>query len=186
MRTGTSEINRHAILKDIQAGMSDSELMDRYKISYPTLQSVAKELLRLRPDNPKKIPDAEHADAALQDSTIWHIRGGPRHYTPFWISVYDEARREVGNIGDLSETGLSVEGAEARVNEIRTFLVLAEAFEGIDSFEFEAVCRWVKSEGTDGVNAAGFEITRISEDDLVELRKIIAMALKWENGEPNP
>ncbi len=181
MPTGAAKINHYAILKDIQAGMSDAELMERYGISYSTLQVVAKELLRRRPAEPKNQPNAESANAVLQDSVIWHIRRGPRHYTPFWISVYDEARREIGNIGDLSETGLSVEGTEAKVNEIRTFLVLADEFEGIDSFEFEAVCRWVKNEDHGGHSDAGFEITRISEKDLAELRKVIAMALTWDN-----
>lgn len=181
MRIGTTQIDPYAILKDIQVGMTDSELMDKYGISYPALQSVAKELLRMRPPDPKKKSDPESAQAALEDTTIWHIRRETRFYTPFWISVYDETRREIGHIGDLSETGLSVEGTEARINEIRTFLVLADEFDGIDAFEFEAVCRWVRNEDNTGECIAGFEITRISEEDLVEFRKVIAMALSGRN-----
>ena len=181
MRTDTKEIDPKVVLKDIKTGMCDSDLKEKHGLSTIMLRNVAKELLRQRPTVSEDQPDKSSRKADPEDSVIWHIRGTQRHYTPFWVSVYDEARREIGHIGDLSEEGLSIEGVEAKVNEIRTFLVLAEEFQGIEPIEFEAACRWVKKEDNNGDCVAGFEITRISEEDMVEYRKLIDLAALGQN-----
>lgn len=185
MRAGTKEINPREILKDIRVGLSDSELMEKHGLSLPMLQEVAKELLRLRREAPQKTPNPPNPIAESVDSGVWHIRQAPRHYAPFWVSVYDESRREVGQIGDLSEQGISVEGVKAHVNEIRTFLVLADEFEGVNPIEFVAVCRWVKTEQDNGVDIAGFEIMEISEEDLVEFQKVVHMASRGLTSGPH-
>jgi len=56
---------------------------------------------------------------------------------------------------------------------LKRLVVLGDDYGAVEPFEFEAQCRWVKGEGRDCV--AGFEILKISEEGLQELRKLMRM-----------
>ena len=58
--------------------------------------------------------------------------------------------------------------------EVRTLHIRADVFSGLLPFVVEAECRWVKERGTENTYlVAGFEITRISDVHLKELRKLV-------------
>jgi hypothetical protein len=76
-------------------------------------------------------------------------------------------------VTDVTEKGVGVRGIDAEVGETRTFVISADEFTLVGPFAFEATCRWVNRDGAEGDFLAGFEITKISEDGLRELRNLI-------------
>jgi hypothetical protein len=84
------------------------------------------------------------------------------------------------HVKELSEKGLRIGNLSANVGERKNFLIQASEYADVQPFSFEAECRWAKN-GTNGERpAAGFEITRISDDDLRQLREFIQTATIWE------
>ena len=61
----------------------------------------------------------------------------------------------------------------ARIGETKTFVIPAGDFTESDPVVFEAECRWAKEEKETGEWLAGLEITRISENCLDDLRRLI-------------
>jgi hypothetical protein len=100
-------------------------------------------------------------------------RSGPRHYPFTNLSVYDESNpHAVGIVLDITRKGLRVRGIEARVGEIKRLIVTAKRLFKLAPITMEVVCRW--SEGdTQDCSDNGFEITRLSKADALELRELI-------------
>ncbi|MCL4553002.1 MAG: hypothetical protein M1305_05560, partial [Candidatus Marsarchaeota archaeon] len=55
----------------------------------------------------------------------------------------------------------------------KTLVISVEDFIEADSILFEAQCRWAEKERDTGEWLAGFEITKISEKCLNDLRRLI-------------
>ncbi|MBI5570720.1 MAG: PilZ domain-containing protein [Desulfomonile tiedjei] len=159
------------VLADIRGGMSRSELMKKYDLSAEMLKRVGKKLLEARgsrsvDDDPETIIE-EPADFITTSEFV-------RHEVDLEIPVYDAARPEVqGTVRDISEEGVSIAGLEANVGDAKTLVILADEFGQFAAFEFEGYCRWCFTDPDEGTSLTGFAITRISDEDLGELRKLV-------------
>jgi hypothetical protein len=56
-----------------------------------------------------------------------------------------------------------------------TLVVLSDELGEFSSFEFEGYCRWSFVDPEDGTYLSGFAINEISENDLLELRKLVRL-----------
>ena len=100
----------------------------------------------------------------------------PREKIELTIPVCDSTDpNKVGELTDLSLAGIGVRGLETRKGESRNLLIMPSDFFPVDSFAFDAVCRWVKRRKTAGIVDAGFEITNISEDGKKQLKEVIRL-----------
>jgi hypothetical protein len=81
----------------------------------------------------------------------------------------------MGRIRDLSEVGVGVRGLEAQVGELKSLLVVPDEFLEVGPFSFEAKCRWSKMGGQGKFCSAGFEITDIEEDSLIQLQELLQL-----------
>ena len=119
-------------IKDVRAGVSDSELMQKYDLSETDLQRLAKKILAAR-----------STSAKVSDLDFWP-RGRATSHDPRrefqrlqvlgWMPIYDEVDREAGVIVDITEKGLGIAGIDVRVGEIRILYIRAEGLDNVEPF----------------------------------------------------
>jgi hypothetical protein len=162
------------ILRDLRAGMSDSELMTKYFLSSRGLQSILEKLLEANVLTKEQLLSFRRGIGGDDTVDVEPARLFPRDLVEFPVPVYDSRNRHIkGTITDITEKGVGVRGIEVEVGETRMFVIPAADFTLVDSFAFEAQCRWVKREDVEGNLLAGFQITGISPDGLMQLRNLI-------------
>jgi hypothetical protein len=166
-------VRAREILDDIVQGLSDAELMEKYRLSPGELRSLARKLLAAR--DPSEVEVRGDPSQCEDLSCVWLKRQADRFHCPFWIPVYDDTAREVGSLGDISEHGLSIEGFDAKVGETWHFTILAQDIPQVEPFAVEAVCRWVMEDESYGHWVSGFEILEIQRQGVAELRKLVQL-----------
>jgi len=166
------KISARDFIEDIRGGLTDSELMDKYKLTALGLQSAFTKLVDAGAIKPEEIfgrlPD--------YDSTIGveGLRLLHRHYLDFPLPVIDVERNEVsGAVRDISRNGLGIIGIEAVEGETRGFMIPADQFFQIEPIVLRAQCRWIKHDEDLMQHIGGFQIISVSQGDLKELRRLI-------------
>ena len=162
------------MVKDIHAKMIDSELMEKYQLSAAELKTVLNHLVET-----KVLTRAEfHRRPILTDDSIdaEPRRHLPRHRLAFLVSIYEADSPEVrGWVTDITDKGVGTAKIHATVGEVKPYVIVPRRLKDIDQITFKAECRWTSTEGPDQVPIAGFRITEISQDRLVQLRKFIRL-----------
>jgi uncharacterized protein (DUF433 family) len=171
---GRQRIRIREIVSDIKAGMTDPQLMTKYKIDRRALQSLFKKLLDLKAVS----RDTLFGEMGLEYGTSLpaNVREENRYVLDFDIPVYEVGLPETqGRVRDITEKGVGIRGLRHAVNDVKTLVVLGDAFGVVAPFEFSAICRWSGMDDREGTYAAGFQILDISENALQELRKLIKL-----------
>lgn len=166
------EVRARDVVEDLRAGKTNTELREKYRLSDKGLVKVFKKLVNAKL---VEIAEVEPRIALLQDSGYVHeVRQEPRCYPVFGILIHelDDLAADY-YIQDISEKGFRISGMPSKVGEVRTFLIEADEFVDVFPFSFDAQCRWVKADSNLDEYSAGFEITKISEQGINELRQII-------------
>lgn len=187
----TRVIKAQDIVKDIRVGMSDAELMAKYRFTQTGLQSVLRQLVDIMAITRAEIYErlATSMIATTEDVRVQSMRKLPRHPALFPIPIYDADRPEVsGMLRDVNELGVGITGIECSVAERRRFVILGDEFVAVafDTFSFTAVCRWIRTGEEEHPYIAGFEITSIEAGDAEELRKLIQSLTFCSGGPPCP
>ncbi len=166
------ELLTSEITEDIRSGLGMTELAEKYELSDEGLQGLVSILLDADIISRYELFGEIHSpfDAVEPDNS----RGLKRFVLESETFIYEPDRPEFqARVVDVSETGVQVRGIEAELDTIREFVLLGDAYGEVPPIEFEAICRWVtRDEGMDEP-LAGFQITVISDNDLLELRKMI-------------
>ncbi|MBI5570750.1 MAG: PilZ domain-containing protein [Desulfomonile tiedjei] len=173
-RPPRQRIRIREIVKDISASMSDIELMEKYRISRHALQVLFKKLLDLKAID----RDTLFGEVGIQyETAVSHfVRELQRYSLDFEIPVYLSENPQIqGRLRDLSEKGVGVEGLEVETEQIKTLVILGDAFGVVAPFDVEAECRWSRREGPEQVVLAGFKILALSDTAREELRKLIKL-----------
>jgi len=160
------------ITNDIRSGMTDSELMDKYRLSVKGLQSIFSKLERTSAISSAEIYGrfTGYDDTVAVDQ-VWEES---RQHLGFLLPICDADHQEIkGVVQDISGKGVGTKGINASVGETRTFIITPGPLFPIDQFDFKAVCRWVTTETKGGDYIAGFEIVSISQESLESLRQLI-------------
>jgi hypothetical protein len=161
------------IIKDIRSDLIDSEIMQKHGISAKELQKIYQDLLK---SNSVELAEL-YCRPVLWDNSVSseHQREFPRLLLAFVLPVHDALNPEMkGIVGDLTERGMKLEGILAEVGEKRQFVVNPSKLGQMAPIEFEAECRWMTKEGQNERPVGGFQITRISDDALGQLRNFIS------------
>jgi len=112
----------------------------------------------------------------FQDDEILTVsrRALYRYEVNFHLPVYERHRPDsCGRVRDLTESGVSLDGITAEVDEIKEIVIIGDPLCEIGSVEFEAICRWVKPSDQESLCQCGFQIVRISQEDSRELQELI-------------
>jgi hypothetical protein len=161
------------IVQDIRSDLIDSEIMQKYGISAKELQEIYQELLK---SNSVELAEL-YCRPVLWDNSVSseHQREFPRLLLAFVLPVHDASNPEIrGIVGDLTERGMKLEGILAEVGEKRRFVVNPSKLGQMEPIAFEAECRWMTREGQDERPVGGFQITKISDNALGQLRNFIS------------
>ena len=168
------KISAREIIADITSGMSESELMSKYKLSQSKLQRVCKKLLEARNRTRKEFVE----EIPIDQTTLIqaNVRQLQRYYPDFDLPIYESSNPEIqGRVRDITEEGVGVVGIESLAYQTKYFVVLGDPFGEVEPFEFVAECRWAQVLGGGGRYCAGFRIVRIERNDLHKLRKLIQL-----------
>lgn len=168
-------IDGNDLTKDIRAGMTDSELMEKYDLSSEALQFALQTLTDTKVISVEEVYGAN----PLQSDTVsvGNDRELPRCYLAVEVLIYESKHPEIrGTLRDVTLSGVGIAGIEAGIGETKTLVISAENFTGIDPIMFEAECRWAKKETDTGEWYAGFQIIAISERCLDDLGRLVEAA----------
>ena len=161
------QIKVSEIINDVRMGMSDSEMMEKYKLSSNGLASTFKKLL-----DSKAISSFDFVQwSALfcERPEVKNIRVFPRDNLKLRLPIYEAGHSEMrGEVLNISDGGLAVRGLEAQVNDTRSFLIPIKGAAVL----FKAKCRWIKQEPVHGATVRGFDVIDVLKgnwDKLLEL-----------------
>jgi PilZ domain len=167
------------VVEDIREGMTNAQLMKKYRVSSGMLEKIFKKLLDANMVTQRDLDGRllSPQEGVVHDS----IRQEPRCYMVMRLPITDMDNLNADcYVKDLSEKGVRICNLRVDVGERKNFLIQASEYADVQPFSFEAECRWVKNETDKERQVAGFEITRISEDDLSQLREFIQAATLCE------
>ena len=165
------EINAKGILADIRVGLSDEDIMKKYKLSTVGLRSVFRKLIKAGAITDDQITVRFEKD---EKSNGPKARKSIRYDLTFHLPVYDQAKPYIkGRVLDITEKGIGVEGIEAKPEDTLILVVGPADASELPEFAIEAICRWHNQIGSRQEHKAGFEITAISEKSLDGLRQLI-------------
>ncbi len=163
-------VNVGQVLKDVRAGLTDSELMEKHKIPYERLDEVFHELL-----DSNAITRGElygRSSLFLDTVTVDAVHDESAHYLAFPVPISDAMDPTiVGRLRNVGEQMVGMVGIEADIDEERSFVVYPEKFVDIQPIAFDASCRWLVKEPEGSY--AGFEITFISDKDRERLEQLV-------------
>ena len=160
------------IINDIRKGMTDSELMEKHRLSIKGLQSIFRKLEAIKAIKPSEL----YGRFPGFDDTIEvdQIRRELREYLELSLPVYEvEHPDRTGSVRDISTTGFGARGIKASPGDVKTLAINPGKLFSIDAFNFEAVCRWVRRDGPNRDYVGGFEITAISDESEQKLRDLV-------------
>jgi len=170
----TRKIKARDIVNDIRAGVTDADLMSKYRLSSRGLQSAFDKLVEAGAIRLEEIYGRSPSD----DDTVRidDLRDLPRHYLALAVSIFEPTRPEVkGKLREITEQGIGVIGIEARIGDTKSLVIPSGRFMEADRIWFEATCVWARMKGPGSESIAGFQITKISDKDLENLRQLIRL-----------
>ena len=160
------------LAKDIRSGMTDPKLMEKYELSAKGLSSAFQKLVDAGIVGKEEL---ENRTSIYKDTIdIDESRFLDRCYAVFEVWVREASHPDnEGYVVDVNEQGLQVAGLRAAPREKKRYLIETDQFPGVTRIEFEAECRWSRSDGSDGEILSGFHITQIDQEGMAQLKKLI-------------
>jgi hypothetical protein len=170
------------VVNDILEGLTDLELMTKYRISWAAdlhkvfdrlimMGVVEKDEIKYRLPEGWKVKWKKDPEPNIEDKiTNLDAREAPRNKFFGSVEICDMTAHACSyglEIKDISEFGLMVAPIKILKNDVREFLIKPTHLEDVQTIAFVAECRW-----TDGTRA-GFKITSISPPNMRELQKLI-------------
>jgi len=160
------------IIKDIRGGMDIATLMAKYRLTIKALRSAFRQLVEVSAVSPEELNELH----TLQDGSVKGVRRSLRCSLKFPIKIFDGGDPFKGGVvKNISRNGLCIQGMDAALGDVKTFVIRVGPFGASSAVVFEAKCRWVKKDPNSGkTTLAGFEITDISALDSGTFDRIIS------------
>lgn len=148
--------------------------MTKYGLSAKGLESAFEKLVKSRIMTAAEV----YGQARSGEDTVIidDVRSLPRHLLAIAIPIYEANRpHRKGRLRDITERGIGVLGLEARIGEVKSLVIACRGFLEAEHIWLEAECMWAEVGKTPTQHAAGFQITKISKQDLMRLRHLIRL-----------
>jgi len=166
------ELDAKNLIFDIRCGMTDSQLMNKYRLSYKGLQSALKKLITVQAISSEELYECFPLYEQMTVDDLRKIATSPIPH-PVPICELDDSS-VIGQIRHLTERGVAIEGMAIKVGEIKILVIDAHEYLPSEPFKFKAQCRWVRKKST-GEYVAGLEIIKISDRAMEELQYLTRM-----------
>jgi hypothetical protein len=165
-------IRAREFINDLRVGMNVSGLMDKYRLTTKGLRTALQKLVEVDAMSSGELSNLK----SLYDVSGEGLRRFQRKPMKFPIRIFDGGDPfKSGSVKDISEKGLCVREMEARIGELKSFIIRLGSFGDSSTIVFQARCRWVKKSSVSGkTQLAGFEITDISSLDFGTLNRLIS------------
>ncbi len=170
-------VNAKDIVDDIRAGMSDKQLMTKYRLSSKGLQSAFTKLINNRILTVEEVygqprsTDDDTDTVIIDDMTLIQ-----KHFLTVTAPIYEADKPEIkGRLHEVTERGLTVIGIQARIGEEKFFVIPCKEFMSADRIDFRAECLWANVKPGTGQRISGYQITSISKESLARLRNLMQM-----------
>ncbi|MBI5247983.1 MAG: PAS domain S-box protein [Desulfomonile tiedjei] len=162
--TTERKIKAGEIARDLELGLSDAELMQKYKLSLKGLLSLYKRALEARiiesSEVERRFASKENL-VALEDA-----RSSLRVNVRISIQVHEREHPEInGMISNMSVNGLRVEALQSVAGDVKVLVVPDNESFGTNQLVLESKCCWSETD-TDGSCSAGYEIIRVLQGNL--------------------
>lgn len=167
-------IQARDIVRDVRSGKTDTELMEKYGLSAKGLESAFSKLVS---SGIMTVGEVYGERRSGQDTVIIDdVRELPRHYLSVTLPIYEPSHPERnGRIRDVTEKGVGITGIQARIGEVKSFVIGCRPFLDVDNIWLEAECVWMKAGKKSEDWHGGFQVTKISLKDLKNLRELIQL-----------
>ena len=158
--------------RDVRAGLTAPELMNKYELSPEAFRRVVRALIEASHRSREFSGRHDEPDGSVH---FTEMRSYARTTIGFPLWIYNGVDQlEEGRVLDVSEKGVRVQGIRARLGDEHTFVVRFGPGERRYPFVFDAVCRWSEENHHDPKHSiAGFEITSISSMDAAQLADLL-------------
>ena len=158
------------VLRDVRSGLTDAELMDKYRVTYLELDKIFTRLLDTHVATRGELYGRSSFFA--ETVAVYSSPNPEGHYLAFPIPISDAMDPKVmGRLRTVGETEVGTVGIEAEVEQYRTLVIFPEKFVDIEPITFDAMCVWSQAE-PEG-NYATFRIAYITQRDLSRLRNLV-------------
>jgi hypothetical protein len=172
------QISATKFVRDLRSGMTLSELMDKYSLAPRELDGILRQLKQTLA-NPSHLYG--RSPSVRSGIGIEGIRFRRRHSVGLPVSVHDLADPGIpGQLQDISERGLGIQGIEAKPDEIRTFVVWSHEFFAINQFRLVAKCRWTTPTRDERKCLSGFEIISVPKECLEQFNRFVEACARAE------
>ena len=164
------------IVPDILSGMSDAQLMKKYKLSPKGLRSAFTKLLK---KGCLEVGDLYHRVPSRGSETIVidQLAHLPQNHLTLNVPIEDLTQPGVtGTLWYVTDRNFAVTGIQARHGEKRSFSVPCREYLRAQAITFEAECLWTSKKSATDPSVTAFRITKISTVDLAHLRELIQVA----------
>jgi hypothetical protein len=160
------------IVSDLRSGKTNTQLMEKYRLSSKGLASIFKKLIDAHAVRTEeldgRIPLGEDTVDLEQRRLI------PRCYPVLTLRIYDMGDLEAEYfVSDITEKGVQVEGINARISDEKSFVIRWQDHAQEFAITFDAVCRWIQEGPSQEECRAGFAIVSISERDSEAIRSLV-------------
>lgn len=162
------------VVRDVRAGLTYLDLLDKYRLNPKQFQKMFKKLLNKGAIDPRELmsslPEMETKNHPGTDGFEEDMRRVARDTVDFPLPIYDKDDAESnGTIRDISERGIQIEGIPVHEGDVKTFIIPEHDPFVIDPIELDAICRWVKKQDDDQECLGGFEVLRFSQGNLADI-----------------
>lgn len=167
-------IQARDIVRDVRSGMTDTELMEKYGLSAKGLESAYTKLVN---SGLMTVGEIYGQRLSGQDTVIIDdVRELPKHFLSMTIPIHEAAHENrKGKIREVMEKGVSITGIQARIGEVKSFVIACRPFLEVDNIWLEAECIWMQAGKKSDDWYGGFQITKISPKHLANLRQLIQL-----------
>jgi hypothetical protein len=167
------EIRRQDFLNDLRSGMTDRQLMDKYRLTPRGMGTLFRNLLNADLISVAELVRRSGGQLNLPE-LIAEFRIRSRKKLEFLIPISDYHNPEnTGLVYDISDEGVGARGLKAAVHEVKTFIIPTDDYFQADPIIFQGICRWVEEKDKRWESAAGFRVVHVTRGSLTGLQEII-------------
>jgi uncharacterized protein (DUF433 family) len=169
------QIDTADMLEDLRSGISNSELMTKYKLSADGLQRARQKLVDTQTIVVKDLNSG--SPPPIDNVSVEDERKVPRQRLTVDVVIYELRRPAIkGTLINITGKGVAIKGIRSTVGEVTTLVIPAVSFVQVDPVRFDAQCKWVAKDSVTGEWHSGFEIRRISQTCSDDLERIVQAA----------
>lgn len=166
-------VRKEDFLEDLRSGMTDQELMERYRLTPRGLGTVFRNLVNADLIGFRELIRRSTGQLNLPEM-VAELRILDRRQLEFLIPITEcEKPDNTGLVYDISDDGVGTRGLLAKIHEIKTLMIPVDDYFRSEPIVFEGVCRWVEEKPNRWECAAGFRVARLQRGSLSDLQEIM-------------